>query len=130
MTVQQSVSRKDIAKFLRKSFIMLMLIILATMVVNIAYTGGYASVITRPLYQNSIDTLEDFLKSDLPWGSLQIADWIKAWKYEGIVIVFILRFGFSVICFFRVVLKKLGNATSVAVLRSCSLCQPVEILAF
>lgn len=97
MTVQQPVSRKDVAKYFTKSWMMLMLAILAIMVVNIAYSGGYASVLTKPLYQNSIDTLEDFLNSDLPFGSLQTADWIETWKYKGEVIVLILRLGISVI---------------------------------
>lgn len=73
----------------------LMIAIMSIMVVNIAYTGGYSSVMTKPIYQHSIDSLEDFLNSNLPWGSLQTADWIKAWKLKKEVIVFILWSSFS-----------------------------------
>lgn len=84
LVIQQPIARKDLEKyFIRKT--LLIPAILATMVINIAYTGGYASVMTKPVYENAVNTLEDFLNSDLSWGSFQMADWIKAWKKEGTV---------------------------------------------
>lgn len=84
LVIQQPIPRKDLEKYFT-SKTLLIPAILATMVINIAYTGGYASVMTKPIYENAINTLDDFLNSDLSWGSFHMAEWIKVWKKERTV---------------------------------------------
>lgn len=67
---------------------MLVLVLLASMTLCVAYNAGFASVLTKPIYENSIDTIEDFLNSDIHWGGVQVADWILSWKYGEEVQIF------------------------------------------
>lgn len=84
LLIQQPIPRKDLEKYFT-SKTLLIPAILVTMVINIAYTGGYASVMTKPVYETAVNTLDDFLNSDLSWGSFHMADWIKVWKKERTV---------------------------------------------
>ncbi|XP_050306285.1 uncharacterized protein LOC126743299 [Anthonomus grandis grandis] len=55
------------------------LVLLSTLIVCTAYVAGFASVLTKPIYETSINTMEDFLSSDISWGGVQTADYIMSW---------------------------------------------------
>ncbi|XP_030764763.1 uncharacterized protein LOC115888996 [Sitophilus oryzae] len=47
------------------------------------YESGLATIMTLPWYENSIETREDFLNSNINWGAIQVADWINYWKLDN-----------------------------------------------
>lgn len=55
-------------------------IMLASIALSIAYTAGYTSIMTKPKYEGAINTVEDFLKSDLKWGGQQVEELIQKWR--------------------------------------------------
>lgn len=46
---------------------------------------------TRPIYEDSIETREQLFKSDIPWGTKQTADWISSWEEDVIIILLLVK---------------------------------------
>ncbi|KAF7286801.1 hypothetical protein GWI33_004206 [Rhynchophorus ferrugineus] len=56
--------------------------IVFTFLLSRIYESGLSSVMTIPLYDDSIETRDDFLRSNLTWGGIQVADWINHWRND------------------------------------------------
>ncbi|XP_066262230.1 glutamate receptor ionotropic, kainate glr-3-like [Euwallacea similis] len=78
LMIQQSVPQRQY-----QHKILLTLTMLAIIAINIAYNAGYASIMTKPLYGDTIDSLQKFIESDIHWGGTGLAEWIKIWRENG-----------------------------------------------
>ncbi|KAL1513947.1 hypothetical protein ABEB36_003285 [Hypothenemus hampei] len=59
------------------------LVLVATIALTVAYNAGSASAMAKPLHENSIKTVMDFLNSNIPWFSMQAAEWLLTWKNDS-----------------------------------------------
>ncbi|KAJ8944841.1 hypothetical protein NQ318_012988 [Aromia moschata] len=66
----QSVTKEEIPRSIIGSYFV-GLFFLFSLFLTSTFSSGFSSIMTIPRYQDPIDTIEDFFRSDLEWGATQ-----------------------------------------------------------
>ncbi|KAJ8930574.1 hypothetical protein NQ314_016606 [Rhamnusium bicolor] len=74
--ILQIVTKEEMPKGFNGTYFMSLLFLLSLFLTS-TYSSGLSAVMTIPRYENPINTVEEFVKSDLYWGATQEA-WITS----------------------------------------------------